>query len=567
MRWIVKPVKKTPTSLQKLSLNPITQKLLLTRGIENFEETKKFLNARYEDLRIPIEIKGVKEAVERIGEARNRSEKVAIFGDYDADGITSTALLKTVLEEIGITPECYIPDRNKEGYGLNKKAVDFIVSEYKTRLLITVDCGISNWEEIEYARKKGMEIIVTDHHAIPKKIPASCILINPKLSDKKASYTDMAGVGVTFKLAQALINEFAPKKKEQTKWLLDLVAIGTIADCVPLLGENRILAKFGLVVLQKTKRAGIQELIKVARLMIDEKNPPSSENVAYQIGPRLNAAGRVDHADLTLSLLLEKDSKRARLLALEIENKNSQRQKLTQQVYSEVKKSLSDKKSHRLIVAKGENWPLGILGIVAGKLADEYHCPVFILRETKEIIEGSGRSIDAFNLIEAVSQIDSLVEKYGGHSQAMGLKIKPKNLAAFKKKLKKIIDAVFDEKTWRKSVLIDAEISADKIDWDILSEIRKFEPFGEGNEEPIFVCRDLKISGIAQVGNGQKHLKLSLESLGSSPKKFDGIYFKGGGRFSEFKSGDEVSVAYNLRSSQWSGNHKIELNIIDIKKE
>ena len=237
------------------------------------------------------------------------------------------------------------------------------------------------------------------------------------------------------------------------------MAIGTIADCVPLIDENRIFAKFGLVVLQKTKRLGIQEIIKTARLNISETSPPSAENIAFQIGPRLNAAGRMDHADLALNLLLEKDVAKARVAALELEAKNSERQKITQEILDEVKSTLNDDEKYKLIIRKGKNWPLGILGVVAGKMAEEYHCPIFILRENDEILEGSGRSIDVFNLIEAVSKLDGWLEKYGGHSQAMGIKIKPENLPQFEKSLLKIIEKEYDENIWGKKIQIDAEIS------------------------------------------------------------------------------------------------------------
>ncbi|OGI26634.1 MAG: single-stranded-DNA-specific exonuclease RecJ [Candidatus Moranbacteria bacterium RIFOXYB1_FULL_43_19] len=567
MNWKLKENPQIPAGLKSASLSQITLRLLLQRGFFSKEKIEKFLMARYEDLHSPDDLSGVSEAVARIGKAKDRKESVTVFGDYDADGITSTVLLKESLEEIGISPSTYIPDRNKEGYGINKEAIDFLEKEYKTKLLITVDCGISNREEIKYCSRKGMEVIVVDHHSLPKKLPEKSILINPKLPNQEYPFKDLAGVGVAFKLCQALWKKFIPKKIGQLKWLLDLVAIGTVADCVPLVDENRIFTKFGLVVLQKTKRTGVQEIIKTARLNISEASPPSAKNIAFQIGPRLNAAGRMDHADLTLNLLLEKDVVKARVAALELEAKNSERQKMTQEIFAEVKSTLEDNEKYKLIIRKGKNWPLGILGVVAGKVAEEYHCPTFILRENNEILEGSGRSIDVFNLIEAVSSLSGQLEKYGGHSQAMGIKIKPKNLPQFEKNLLKIIEKGYDENTWGKRIQIDAEIRPQEIDWDILSEIRKFEPFGEGNREPVFLTKGLFVLGIRQVGNGQKHLKFVFGSDNSGKRSFEGIFFKGGDFFSKFRSGDRVAVVYNLRSNEWSGNRKIELDIIDLKKD
>ncbi len=567
MKWALRPQLEIPDELKSIPLNPITLRLLLQRGFFSKEKIDRFFKTRYEDLYPAEDLSGMKEAVGRIGNAKNEKENVTVFGDYDADGITSTVLLAETLQKIGVSASTYIPDRNQEGYGLNRKALDFVKKEYQTKLLITVDCGISNREEISYAREKGMDVIVVDHHSLPKELPQKCILINPKLPNQKYPFKDLAGVGATFKLCQAVWKEFVPGEIEQLKWFLDLVAIGTIADCVPLIDENRIFAKFGLIVLQKTKRVGIQEIIKTARLNIGEKNPPSAENIGFQIGPRFNAAGRMDHADITLNLLFEKDVSKARLAALELEAKNSERQKMTQEIFNEVKATLDENENYKLIIRKGKNWPLGILGVVAGKIAEEFHCPTFILREEKEILEGSGRSIDVFNLVEAVSKLEKRLEKFGGHSQAMGLKIKPQNLPPFEKDLLEIIEKSYDENTWGKRIHIDMEMKPNEIDWDIVSEIKKFEPFGEGNREPVFLTKNLEIRELRQVGNGQKHLKISFAPKEDKQRVFEGIFFKAGERISEFRSGDQVSVVHNLRSSEWNGNHRIEMNIVDIRRE
>ncbi|MCX6762619.1 MAG: single-stranded-DNA-specific exonuclease RecJ, partial [Candidatus Moranbacteria bacterium] len=546
-KWILRPVQKIPKELKQLHLNSTTIQLLLARNIKNPREIEKFFQSRYEDLLSPFDLSGMSEAVEKIEKARKYNEAITIFGDYDADGLTSSALLKEVLEKIGFAPNVYIPDRNKEGYGLNIAAIDFIKSKYNPALIITVDCGMSNWEEIKYAQKLGIEVIVTDHHSIPKKLPKSCIIINPKLPSQKYPFHELAGVGVAFKLAQAIFEKFLPQEIDQLKWFLDIVAIGTIADCVPLTSENRIFAKFGLIVLQKTKRTGLVEIIQSARLPIGEKNPPTAENVAFQIGPRLNASGRMDHADLTLSLLLENDPVKARILALEVESKNTERQKVSQQVYKEVKSTLDDKKSYKLIVRSGAHWPLGIVGVVAGKICDEYHCPVFLLKEGKDLFEGSGRSIESFDIISAVSTLDRYVEKYGGHKQAMGIKIKPENIKIFEKKLLQMIEQEYDAEKWGKKLRIDTEVNPEEIDWDLHAEIKKFEPFGQGNREPVFLSKGLTIREIKIVGNGQKHLKFIFEA--GKSKIFEGIFWKSGERFSEFKPGDKIEAVFCLRSN------------------
>jgi single-stranded-DNA-specific exonuclease len=565
MKWTLRSTQKIPEQFGKFRLNPITAQLLLARGIKRSQEVENFFAGKYEDLFSPLDLSGINEAVDRIGLAKEKKEKIVIFGDYDADGLTSSALLKEVLQEIGFMPDVYIPDRNKEGYGLNKAALDFIKKNYNPNLIITVDCGMSNWEEIKYAQKIGIEVVVTDHHSIPRVLPTGCIMINPKLPGQKYAFSDLAGVGVAFKLAEAIFEKFLPEKIGQLKWFLDIVAIGTIADCVPLTSENRLFAKYGLIVLQRTKRTGLLEIIQSARLPIGEKNPPTAESVAFQIGPRLNASGRMDHADLTLDLLLEKDPVKARVLALEVESKNTERQKVSQQVYKEVKATLDEDRNYKLIVRSGEHWPLGIVGVVAGRICDEYQCPVFLLKKGKDLLEGSGRSTDAFDIISAVSKLDQYVEKYGGHKQAMGVKIKPKNVPIFEKKILELIEKEYDEEKWGKKLLIDAEIRPEEIDWDLFSEIKKFEPFGEGNREPVFLAKNMIVRSIKLVGNGQKHLKFSFDA--GKSKIFEGIFWKSGNRFSDFQPGDNASVVFLLRSNEWNGNRKLELNIIDIKKQ
>jgi single-stranded-DNA-specific exonuclease len=562
-KWKLAAEKKVPKEFERAGLNPITSRLLLQRNIATPQDAKIFFANQFEDLADPWLLTGMREAVERIRQAKEKNEKLVVFGDYDADGLTASTILKETLEQIGFDVPVYIPDRNREGYGLNKAAIDFIKSNYQPNLLITVDCGISHREEITYAQQNGIEIIVTDHHAIPKKVPEKCILINPKLTNENYAFSDLAGVGVAFKFSQAIIDDFLPQKNEQMKWLLDLVAIGTIADCVPLVGENRIFAKFGLIVLQKTKRAGLLEIIQTARLPIGEKNPPNAENIAFQIGPRLNASGRMDHADLTLNLLLEKDRAKARILALEVESKNTERQKVSLQVYNEAKKTLGEKKDHKLIVKSGKHWPLGIVGVVAGKICEEFHCPVFLFRESDGIFEGSGRSIEAFDIVSAVGKIDDLVERYGGHAQAMGMKLKPENIAAFEKAMLELIEKEYDEEGWGRKLHIDLEISPEQIDWDLHAEIRKFEPFGEGNREPVFLAKNMRLQQVKMVGNGKKHLKF-LFGAGTS-KFIEGIFWKSADRYLEFERGGIADVVFQLRSNEWNGNRKLELNIIDMK--
>jgi len=385
--------------------NPIVLALLKNRGIEAEEEVDNFFNFNYENLTDPLEILGMKEALERIELAKNKKEKIAIYGDYDADGVTASALLRETLENLGFSEVLiYIPDRQTEGYGMNEAAIAYI-KQKGASLIITVDCGITSAREVEKAKELGIDVIITDHHHAPPEIPKAVAVINPHLNNSGFKFRDFAGVGVAFKLAQAVYKKISPDKIEQLKWSLDLVAIGTIADCVNLLSENRILVKYGLLVLSKTKRAGLQEMFKVGRIIISENDVPNAHKVAFQIAPRINAAGRMDHANIAFNLLIEKDKIKAREMSLELESKNQERQKITADIVKKIEmianNSFRDKK---IIFAENLHWPVGILGLVAGKTAENFKKPTVILQKQEKEYVGSLRSIPEVDIMEVLEE-------------------------------------------------------------------------------------------------------------------------------------------------------------------
>lgn len=561
-------IKSKNASVEKKSGNyhPIVLRLLENRGIKKEDEIKNFFEFNYESLSDPQDILDIEKAVERISEARGKKEKIFIFGDYDADGVTATALVFETLERLGFeNVSVYIPDRQVEGYGMNKKAIEYI-KDQKTKLIITVDCGISNYEEIEIAQKSGIDVIVTDHHVIPEKIPKAFCVINPHLSNSGFKSENLAGVGVAFKLAQALYKKMNSGNIEQLKWMLDTVAIGTIADCVPLLDENRILTKYGLLVLSKTKKIGLQEMFKVGKILIDENNVPDTHKVAFQIAPRINASGRMDHASVSYNLILEKDRVKARELALEVEGKNQERQKITAEIYREVQILAQNSfKEKKFIFAENPHWPVGILGLVAGKITDEFRRPSIILQKQEKEYVGSLRSIPEVNIIEALRECSDLIAKFGGHAQAAGITISQKNIEKFYEKMTEAIEKRLHGKEIAAILEIDLEISADEIDWSLMTELKKMEPFGQGNEEPVFLAKDMIVVDSRVVGNGSKHLKLSLRGKGNSPKIFDSIGFGFGDKFPGIKNGDQVDIVFNLREDEWNGNKKMQLNIIDLQ--
>lgn len=566
-QWIVKKASEVADSFGSEKYNSIILQILSARGIRTEQEIEKFFNFNYEkDILDSFLFADMRKAVARIIEAKNQKEKVAIFGDYDADGVTATAVLFEALSKLGFENiDIYIPDRQAEGYGMNPEAVEYLHSR-GVKLIITVDCGITNVAEVEKARELGMEVVITDHHHIPETLPAAVALINPHLKNCGYPFEDLCGVGVAFKLAEALYRELDSQNAEQLKWLLDLVAIGTIADCVPLLGENRVLVKYGLLVLSKTRRIGLQEMFKVGRIAIDENAIPNTQKVAFQIAPRINASGRMDHASLSYELITADNRIMARDIALEVEGKNQQRQKITAEIVREVRvlaeNSYKDKK---LIFAHNENWPVGILGLIAGRIADEFRKPTIVLQKQAREYVGSLRSIPEVNIVEALGECEDLVIKFGGHSQAAGVRVAEENIEKFYERLSEAVESKLKGKEIAPKIEIDLELEAKDVNWELAAQIKKMEPFGEGNEEPVFLLKNMIVDDLRVVGNGSKHLKLALLDGGGSPKIFGAIGFGMGEKFPALKIGDKIEIVCNIQEDEWNGNKKIQLNLIDLR--
>ena len=548
--------------------HPIVLDILAKRGIVSEEEVERFFDFDYEkNMTDPVGISGMATAVERIKKAKKEKEKIAIYGDYDADGVTATAVIFETLVNLGFDEIIYyIPDRQTEGYGMNPEAIKYLKNQ-EVNLVITVDCGVTGKEEVELAKQLGMDVIVTDHHNAPEELPSAVAVINPKIDVSGFGENELAGVGVAFKLAQALYREFSPEKFDQLKWALDLVAVGTIADCVSLLGENRVLTKYGLLVLSKLRRVGLSELFQVGRIAIDENNVPDTQKVAFQIAPRINAAGRMDHANVAYKLLIEKDRAAARLLALELEAKNQERQKITAEIFKEVSSMAENVfKDKKFILAKSEHWPVGVLGLVAGKIAETFRKPTGIFQIQNGMCVGSFRSISEVDIMEVLNSSKELLTRFGGHSQAAGASVAPENLEKLYEKMNFEIEKKMEGKEFRLTLEIDAEVPPAEINWQLVAEIKKMEPFGMGNPEPTFLSRGFLVVEVKIVGNGTKHLKLSLRPDENSPKIFDAIGFSFGEKFSGLSVGDKIDAVYNLSEDEWNGSKKIQLKLIDLKK-
>ncbi len=538
-------------------LHPIVVQLLHKRGLNTQEEIDEFLNPDYsEDIHDPYLFSDMEKATDRIYQSIKKKELITIFGDYDADGVSSAIILRGVLLSLGAQVEVYLPHREKDGYGLSKKAVE----EFKknnTKVIITVDCGISSLQEIKEAQENKIDVIITDHHSIPEELPIAHSIIHPKV-DKQYPFKGLAGGGVAFKLAQGLLHSKKNKKveKEQEKWLLDMVAIATVADMMPLLGENRTLLKYGLIVLQKTRRIGLQNLIKVCNL-----KEINTRSIGFSIAPRINAAGRMDHANLAYYLLKEENREKAYQLALELNNSNTERQKITETMFRQalaLKLNLDDK----LLIFYNKEWSAGLTGLVASKLLHKYNRPCLVITENKETkdLVGSGRSIKEFNVTEVLGEVEDTLLRFGGHPQACGFSLKEENLEEFKERIIKITNHKLKDINPQSELDIELEINFTDINWQLVELVNKFKPFGKDNEEPLLLSKDIIITNLKKVGQNEKHLKLELMK---DNKKINCIGFSLA--FKELKIGDQVNIVYNLSINEWNGNRQIQLVIKDIK--
>lgn len=562
--WQVKPKIKDSFIKKYPEYNQVILQLLFNRGLKEKTEIEMFLNSDYKKLFDPFLFKDMEAVMELIIKHIKTKNKITVYGDYDADGVTAATVLGETLGILKAEIDVYIPDRVSEGYGLNKKAIDEIAKK-EVGLIITVDGGIRNREEVKYAKNNGIDIIITDHH-VPseeKKDLPDCLIVNPLVSAENYPYKSLAGVGVAFKLARALISRAklpTKDKKILEEKILDLVAIGTVADCVSLLGENRILVKKGLEILNKTKRIGLQELIQVAR--INSANFLESWNIGFQIGPRLNAAGRMEHANTAFKLLISKNRKEAANLAERLNSRNAERQKITEEIVLAVEKQIDLKNRNNIIIGicpKGETvWNEGVVGLVAGRICERYYLPTLIMTKTKEGFKGSGRSISEFNLIKAVEDCSEFLDKYGGHPAACGFSLKEKDLDSFIKKITKIANEKLKNIELAPKINIDCELEFNKIDENLVNNINRFSPFGQDNPKPKFVSRKVIINDIMTMGADKQHIKFRFNG-------FWGLAFGKAEEWNNFKIGDKVDIVYYIEKNDFNGRSEVQLKVVDIK--
>lgn len=541
------------TIAAELGISKIIAHALISRGVKSIEEAEKFIHTDLADLLSPYHFSDMQRAVERIKQAAINKERVMIFGDYDVDGITALTLLKNTLSKIGLDAVSYLPHRIKEGYGLNKNILHLTKAK-NIKLLITVDCGTNSHDEIQELQRNHIDVIITDHHetSIPVLPPAYAV-INPKIKNSQYAYRDLAGVGVAYKLCQALTGDALVED-------LDLVSLGTIADVVPLTGENRVIAKEGLMQLSKTKKAGLKALIESSGIG-NKKITPTF--VSYILGPRINASGRMDTAEIALNLLLCEAKEEAESFAKVVETYNRQRQKIEGKILEEAQDLIDREinfKDHKIIVIAKEGWHQGVLGIVASKLADRFYRPTILISLSDTLCKGSGRSIKNFHLFHALIECKEFLNTFGGHAHAVGLVIDRGSIEDFKAKINDLATTKLHLEDLLPSLNIDMELSLADLSEELIQGLKILEPFGTGNPAPLFYTRNLKLKGEPQI--------LARDTL-----KFwvtDGqftcqaIGFGMGGFRESLVSADCLDLVYSPQLDSWNGEESILLEAKDI---
>ena len=577
-RWEVYPPLPDSFRARFPHLSPLVLQILYNRGITDPAEVETFLGGRLA-LDNPFRLKGMNEAVTRIRRAIQRNEPMAVYGDFDADGVTATVLLVQTLEALGARVQPYIPHRVDEGYGLHTEALTKLAHQ-GVRLVITVDCGIRSVDEITQARRLGLDVIVTDHHSVGAELPPALAAINPKREDCPYPFKDLAGVGVAFKLAQALLRVANATRRRsdppiplREEELLDLVAIGTVADVVPLLGENRYLVRRGLERLNtptphltsprkrgeewRGVRPGLRALMQKAGV---QPGKVDAVTIGFVLGPRLNAAGRLDTAMFSYKLLRADDEAEAAELAQKLDELNRRRQQLTLETLERARAQIEEEGEAFLHLVAGKDILAGIAGLVASRLTEELYRPTVVVEWGEEFSRGSCRSIPEFNITAALDRCEDLLERYGGHAAAAGFTVKTKHLPALKARLQEIAAEELAEEELEPTLSIDAEVKLEEVNWATYELLQQFEPCGYANPPPLLLSRGVQVRDHRRVGSDGKHLKLTLSD---GRVVWDGIAFRQGewaGQIPEL-----IDVVYTLEVNEWNDQSRLQLNVQDLR--
>ena len=569
-KWLVAPKVSKEILEQFPELRSIVVQLLYNRGIDAPERVEWFLNPDYHNLYDPFLFSQMQTAVDRIWQGIEVGEKMLIYGDYDADAVTANAVLQQMFQYLGAEISSYIPDRFTEGYGLNIEAFEKIKAQGVT-VVITVDCGTNSVAEAEFCKANGIDLIITDHHEITGETPNAYALVNPKNPAEVYPDDQITGVGVAYKVAKAMLMQMerviarkniAPEdyQPEWDKWLLDLVAIGTVADCHSLLGENRILVNFGLKVLQKTKWMGLRQLVENAGIDI-KRDTIDSQTLGFTIAPRINAAGRLEHADVALGLLVAKDFAEAITLANRLEEINHRRKDLTNRLVSEAREQAELLGDRKVLLLHSDGWPKGLVGIVAGRIADQFNRPAIVLERGEIESTGSARiGSSNFDIVACLIAVQHRLVKFGGHKQAAGLTAKTSELNELYFDILRYADEHPTE-TGPPILSIDAELAEQDLNLSVYDTICQLEPYGAGNTRPIFAINDARVTKVKAVGGTQAHLQLQIQ-IGDA--LLDCIGFNMAYLIPKLNHGSTIAIAGELMADSWQGIKKLKMRLFDI---
>jgi len=552
-RWNLQP--PVPDKLlvnNTCGFSPLIVQLLYNRGLTEPSQLEAFIAADKRMMADPFLLPGMDRVVARIYQSLLTGENIAVYGDFDADGITATAVLVQGLTILGGKVVPYIPDRLTEGHGLRTAALEKLYHR-GISLVITVDCGVTAVSQVEQAKSLGLDIIITDHHIPLSEIPPALAVVDPKLPDSAYPFSELAGVGVAFKLIQALFQGIG--KEQQLDGWLDLVALGTVADMMPLLGENRYLVKQGLGLINNTPRLGVRELMAQAGLKIGSLD---SGRVSWVIAPRLNAAGRLDHAMAGYELLMAESPSEAQRLAVWLEQKNAERQKLTADALAKAREQVLAKGISPLLMAGDRGYPGGIVGLVAGRLSEEFYRPAIVVKIGEKVSSGSCRSIPEFNITLALNQCSDLLSQFGGHSQAAGFTLPTENLIHLEQRMSRLAAIQLEGLDLRPRIDIDAEVSLADIGGDTFRTTQQLAPFGYGNPAPTFLSRGVEVVDCLTMGGTGEHLRLKLKQGGVV---WGGVAFRLGGYLAEVSS--PLDIVCNLEIDHWGDEARLRLNILD----
>ncbi len=565
-RWIRReaPHSVTEALCSGMGISHTVAKILVNRGITGSEHAERFLRSSLEDLHEPFLLPDMEKAVRRIIHAIRSSETVFVYGDYDADGITATSLLVRFFQDIGRKAKYYIPKRLEEGYGITVSALEKIKAE-DASLVVTVDCGISSVLEIEAARAMGLDVIITDHHEPPERLPEALAVVNPRLPGCEYPFKGLAGVGIALKLVQAIKagldgrDKAGPGIDASLLKYLDFVALGTVADVVPLRGENRILVKHGLNILKESGRAGIQKLKEVALVREGHLNVGT---IGYQMAPRLNASGRLGEAGAGVRLLLTDDPKEAAEIAHGLEAMNRERQEIEEKILDDARSMIvcAPDYNYCSIVLHSREWHQGVIGIVASRLVEEFYRPTVLISMAGETGKGSARGIPGYNLYQGLDQCNDLLEAFGGHKFAAGLSIKKENLERFREKFEAAVKGALTPEDFVPWLRIDSEVRLKDMDWKVYSEIKSVAPFGPANPEPVFESGPLHVMYPKIVGKNHVRMKLGQDGFALNSIAFNmGERYQGLAMKKVF-----INAAFALSANEWQGESTLQLNIRDI---